>query len=356
MPLVAHNNLPTFERVRQLGIKVLESSDAIHQDIRELHVGLLNMMPDSALAATERQFFRLVGESNPIAQFYIHPFTLDSLTREPEARQYINKYYENFDQIKQQGLDALIITGAHPDLLTNENLLNSLIEIFDWAEEKVTSTLCSCLATHAVLDFRYQQKRRPLARKKWGVFPHQVVDKNHPLVCDINSRFDVPHSRWNAIFPQQFEAAGLRVLVTGDDGCIHLATSPDGLKTVYFQGHPEYDTVSLLKELKREVTAFLDGDVSEFPPFPEYYLSAFEKAVLNEYRYNLFLARQNSTEIPNFPEQLISASLHNTWHDTAGEVVSNWMGLIYQTTHKNRHKPVMEGIDRADPLGLLGLS
>ncbi len=38
---------------------------AIHQDIRELHIGLLNMMPDAALEATERQFFRLVGREQP---------------------------------------------------------------------------------------------------------------------------------------------------------------------------------------------------------------------------------------------------------------------------------------------------
>jgi homoserine O-succinyltransferase len=44
------------------------------------------MMPDAALAATERQFFRLVGESNPIAQFYVHPFTLGELDRSREAK------------------------------------------------------------------------------------------------------------------------------------------------------------------------------------------------------------------------------------------------------------------------------
>ena len=74
MPLIAHNALPTFERLRAEGTRVLPTNRAMHQDIRELHVGLLNMMPDAALAATERQFFRLVGESNPIAQFYVHPF------------------------------------------------------------------------------------------------------------------------------------------------------------------------------------------------------------------------------------------------------------------------------------------
>ena len=86
MPLVAHNGLPTFERLREEGQIVLDPARAAHQDIRELHIGLLNMMPDAALAATERQFYRLVGESNPIAQFYVHPFTLAELERGEQAR------------------------------------------------------------------------------------------------------------------------------------------------------------------------------------------------------------------------------------------------------------------------------
>ena len=68
MPIVAHNDLPTLQRLRSDGTTiVLPAERAANQDIRELHIGLLNMMPDAALEATERQFFRLVGESNPIA-------------------------------------------------------------------------------------------------------------------------------------------------------------------------------------------------------------------------------------------------------------------------------------------------
>ncbi len=88
MPIVAHNNLPSFDRLRGEGVAVLTPERAKNQDIRELHIGLLNMMPDKALKATERQFFRLVGESNPIAQFYVHPFTLPSLPRD-ERRELI---------------------------------------------------------------------------------------------------------------------------------------------------------------------------------------------------------------------------------------------------------------------------
>ncbi len=353
MPLVAHNHLPAFARLKEEGIRVLAPDFALHQDIRELHIGLLNMMPDAALAATERQFFRLVGESNPIAQFYLHPFSLSQLPRGEEARAYIEKYYEPFEHIREQGLDALIVTGANvagPEL-SNQPFWEPLIEVIDWALENVTSILCSCLATHAMLQFRYGQKRILQGKKVWGVFPHRVVDKSHPLVNDINTRFDVPHSRWNAVTHEQFDKAGLRVLVEGEQG-VHLATSADGLRVVFFQGHPEYDTVSLLKEFKREVRLYADGKRGDFPPFPENYFSEFAKAVIKEYRLAAESNKKQGNTGPEFPEQLIAGKLDNTWRDSAVEVVGNWMGAIYQVTHSDRRIPFMADVDPNDPLGL----
>ena len=113
MPIVQHSRLPTFERLRASGHEVLTLERALHQDIRELHIGLLNMMSDKAPAATECQFLALVGESNPIAQFYVHPFTLPQLKRDAAAAGHVARYYDNFDSLREQGLDALIITGAN---------------------------------------------------------------------------------------------------------------------------------------------------------------------------------------------------------------------------------------------------
>ncbi|MCW8934436.1 MAG: homoserine O-succinyltransferase [Gammaproteobacteria bacterium] len=354
MPLVAHNKLPSFNRLRGEGIKVLAPDAAQHQDIRELHIGLLNMMPDAALSATERQFFRLIGESNPIAQFYVHPFTLSELPRSKKTEAHINQFYETFEQIKQQGLDALIITGANvlgPELST-QAFWKPLIEVADWAHENVTSTLCSCLATHAVLEFRYNQKRMPQADKKWGVFQHLVTDQSHPLVADINTRFDVPHSRWNDVSREQFEEAKLKVLGVGDDGCVHLATSEDGFRTIFFQGHPEYDTISLLKEYKREVLLYIEGLRNDYPPFPENYFDLKSSAILREYKSRVIASMSRSIDIPEFPENLLVQHLDNTWHDTAEGVVGNWVGLVYQLTHSDRMKPFMDDIDSNNPLNL----
>ena len=96
MPLVAHTDLPSFERLRQRGQEVLTLTRATTQDIRELHIGLLNMMPDAALQITERQFMRLVGNSNQIAQFYVHVFSVPGLERSADTQAYIDQYYTSF--------------------------------------------------------------------------------------------------------------------------------------------------------------------------------------------------------------------------------------------------------------------
>ena len=75
MPLVAHIPLPTFDYLNQRGENILNLGHALHQDIRELHIGFLNMMPDAALAVTERQFLRLVGQQQsdcPVLRLSFH--------------------------------------------------------------------------------------------------------------------------------------------------------------------------------------------------------------------------------------------------------------------------------------------
>jgi homoserine O-succinyltransferase len=354
MPLVANSHLPAFERLREEGETVIPGDLAVHQDIRELHIGLLNMMPDAALTATERQFFRLVGESNQIAQFYMHPFTLKELKRGPEGVEHVERYYEGFDKIQREGLDALIITGANvtqPDL-AQEPFWAPLIAVIDWAYEHVTSTLCSCLATHAVLQFRYGQRRRRLPEKRWGVYSHHLVDRRHPLVTGVNTRFDVPHSRFNEIGRDQFNAARLPVLVESEDAGVHLAVSADGFRLVFFQGHPEYDIISLLKEYKREVKHFAAGRRTDYPPFPDHYFTPRNQSVLEEYEDRVITALEANADIPEFPEAPILNSLDNTWHDTAEAVINNWIGKVYQITHQDRRRPFKEGVDPEDPLGL----
>jgi homoserine O-succinyltransferase len=356
MPLVALTDLPTFRRLSDEGQEVLSVERARHQDIREMHIGLLNMMPDAALEATERQFYRLVGAANPIVQFHMHPFTIPGLSRSAEAQAHIDRYYESFEKIRDEGLDGLIISGAnvtHPHL-QQEPFWQPLTEVFDWARQNVTSTLCSCLATHALIQYGYGIERTHLGFKRWGVYSHRVVEPLHPLVSTINTRFDVPHSRFNGIFREDMERVGLRVLVESGEAGVHLAVSEDLVRVVFFQGHPEYDTISLFKEYKREVMRYYLGEREDYPPLPEHYFDLDLSDWLNRHGQKVRQARREGLPLPELEEKSVVSHLDNTWRDTAKAVFNNWLGLIYQVTDQDRRKPLMKRVDPNDPLGLVG--
>ena len=346
MPLVAHTDLPTFGHLREQGHELLSLDRAAHQDIRELHIGFLNMMPDAALAATERQFIRLVGGSNRIVQLFVYPFSLPELARGGDTRAYIERYYSRFGDLRRAGLDALIITGANVanPKLDEEAFWEPLVEVVRWAEDNVASILCSCLATHALLKHLHGIDRQPLPGKRWGVYEHRISAPGHPLLRDINTRFDAPHSRFNDISREQLEAAGLTVLAESAEGGVHMAVSPDQFRVVYFQGHPEYDRNSLFKEYKREVLRHRAGE-RDAPPFPEHYFPDDIVPLVHEF------ANAGAADMDRL-EAAITPQLDNTWGDTAKAIFNNWLGLVYQLTNLDRRRQFMADVNPEDPLGL----
>lgn len=352
MPLVAHNQLPTFQRLKEHGQEVLSVERAMQQDIRELHIGFLNMMPDAALAATEQQFIRLVGSCNQIAQFYVYPFSITELNRSNKAESHIASHYFDFDELKEQGLDALIITGANviTPSLDNEAFWDPLMDVVRWAEDNVASVLCSCLATHALVKNYHGIDRRYLGAKQWGVYSHKISAPDHPLMRDVNTRFDAPHSRFNDVSREDLEKAGVHVLVESEEVGVHMAVSPDQFRTVYFQGHPEYDAISLLKEYKREVFRFLNGEIDAAPPFPENCFSEDAKQVALDFLDQTRAARSAGKDGPSFPEDQLTPLMDNTWGDTGKAIVNNWLGLVYQLTNLDRKQQFMPGVDPSDPL------
>jgi homoserine O-succinyltransferase len=351
VPIVEHSPLPTFRELRREGQTVLTLEDAQRQDIRALHIGLLNMMPDAAFQVTEQQFMRLVGRSNQIAQFYVHCFTVEGLPRSEATQAYIARNYEDIASIYAQGLDALIVTGANVanPRLDQEPFYRPLTEVIGWAGENVTSVLCSCLSTHALMRFLHGIERRRLPRKQWGVYSHRVVAPAHPLLRGINTRFDVPHSRYNAITREQFQEAGLTILIESADAGVHAAVSDDQFRRIYFQGHPEYDANSLLKEYKREVLRYFGGE-RDLPAFPEHYFSDRAAAVITRYLESAHRAHAAHAPLPEFPEADVLPFLDNTWADTARAIFDNWLGMVYQLTNLDRRIPFVEGVDPRRPL------
>ena len=150
---------------------------------------------------------------------------------------------------------------------------------------------------------------------------------------------------------EQVRESGGHVLVESAEAGVHLAVSADGFRFVYFQGHPEYDFNSLLKEHKREVTRFAAGEREEFPPLPEHYYVEEARARIETFVERALAARAAGNAVPELPEAALTSLVDNTWGDTGKALFNNWLGLVYQLTDLDRRKPFMDGVDPEDPLG-----
>ena len=346
MPLVTHTSLPTYEKLRRSGCEVLAPEDGARSSAPEIRIGLLNMMPDAALAAVELQFMRLIGRSTLDARFFTHVFSLPYLRRSPAARAYIERHYETFAEVRRTGLDALIITGANVSnpTLEIEPFWRPLQEVIDWAGDAVSSTLCSCLATHALLKHLHGIDRHRLPRKLWGVYSHRARDRRHPLLKGIESDFPVPHSRFNDVRADEIEAAGLSVLADSETAGVHLAVSADQRGIVFFQGHPEYQAITLLKEYKREVLRYLNREIDARPPFPENYFSVPARHMLNRHVAQALEARDGGGPIPRFPEDELAPGLENRWADAGQVVFNNWLGIVERMARPGGRDPCFGGV------------
>ncbi len=350
MPIIKNSDLPTYDRLINEGRQIIPLNRAESQDIRELHIGFINLMPDAALEATERQFFRLIGESNRLVQTFIHSSTLPIYPRGEKAQAHINKYYEEIEDLKKVGLDALIITGAnvsesHP--ITDLEIWAPLRDLLEWADKNVTSTLCSCLSGHAAYVYKHGIPPIKHEQKKWGVYPHHVMNRAHPLVSGMNTKLDAPHSRNGEITVQQYKTAGMQILIQSEEVGVYLATSNDGFRRLYLQGHPEYDSSSLLKEYKREIERFKSGERESYPPFPENYFGPIAQEKLNQLKKQIVAGDDVSLS-----EEEFLPLIENTWTDSARSLIATWIGHVYQTTNVDRQKQFMDGVNPDNPLNM----
>ncbi len=327
MALVQHNNLPSIERMRSEGLDV-RLPNQIDDSLPSIKIGFLNMMPDTALAATERQFLRLLT-SNKNVNCYFHPFGIAGVERAEQSEAHIDKYYIDFDSLKLINIDALIITGANVSqpLLQNEKFWPELIGVLDWARGNVRSTICSCLATHAAVKVFYDIDRKHMGDKCWGVFSHQVSSAQNALVENVDTNIMMCHSRFNDISQQEFSEHNIDVLIDSPQVGVQLACEKD-LSTVYFQGHPEYDDISLLKEYKREIIRYLSQQRDDYPPVPQNYFNQVSLDRVENYKRLVKQTGANSELLEKFPESELSQVLDNPWRKSAHTIFSNWLRFL----------------------------
>jgi len=353
-------------RMRQVDPGVICIDEAAQRAIRELHIGVVNMMPDAALLKTETQFTLPLHYASSGLQIIPHFIALDGVERGEKAQDYVDKNYITFDQAKEQGVDGLIVTGANiadPDL-KKAQFFEPLSDLVSWAEsdDGPTSTLYSCLATHGYMLIKHGEERSPLPEKKWGVYEHKVRNETHPLTRGMDTVFDIPHSRWNEIKEEQFLKHGMPVLVASEEAGVHMATSPDGLRSVFWQGHPEYNTNTLLGEFQRDLGLTAErratGENIPISPLPEHYFHGTGLALVEEHRKavesGLYYNENDKGRVSPEVHDSIIEDLPNRWSSSKRALLGNWVAAIMDKTHEDRGKPFMDGVERDDVFGLNG--
>lgn len=160
MPLRIPNQLPAIEALKKENIFVMDEARAHSQEIRPLKIVILNLMP--LKITTETDLIRLL--SNTPLQIEVNFMRLRSHTPKNTPIEHMMMFYKDFEVLKKQKWDGMIVTGAPIELLPFEEVeyWDEIEEIFDWARTNVTSTLYICWAAQAGLYHFYNIPKYPL--------------------------------------------------------------------------------------------------------------------------------------------------------------------------------------------------
>jgi homoserine O-succinyltransferase len=267
-----------------------------------LTIGLINNMPDTALQASERQFTRLLQSAAGNRRIHLHRFSLPSVKRSPQAKALMAGRYTDIADLGRLQLDGLIVTGAEPiaPTLPEEPFWKDLTDVIDWAETHTRSAIWSCLAAHAAVLHLDGIERQRLAQKCSGVYDcHKVTDDW--LMKDIRSPLKIAHSRVNELRKADLAAHGYQLLTESPDAGVDIFAKRLRSHFVFFQGHPEYDALSLQREYLRDITRYLARQRELFPAFPGGYFDAETEHRLGHYQKRASAERQIplSVELPH---------------------------------------------------------
>jgi homoserine O-succinyltransferase len=97
---------------------------------------------------------------------------------------------------------------------------------------------------------------------------------------------------------------------------------------VFFQGHPEYEETTLLREYRRDVGRFLRGQQAHYPTLPHGYFPPAALELLNAFETRARAAAPDAELLADFPLTSIAATLKNTWSSGATGIYRNWLGLL----------------------------
>jgi homoserine O-succinyltransferase len=293
-----------------------------------ISIGLINNMPDSALQSTEAQFKSLLEAAAAGTQVRLRLSSFAELPRSPKALEHIASSYWPIEQLYDAAPDALIVTGTEPRAphLTQEPYWERFVELLDFAQKRTVASVWSCLAAHAAVQSLNGIERRRLAEKRCGVYRHSLL-AGHPLLAGVAAPMDMPHSRWNELSVDALRHAGYAVLSWSQDSGADAFVRQQASLMLFFQGHPEYEDTTLLKEYRRDVGRYLSAQQPHYPTLPYGYLSADATALLGAFEERA-LAERDAALFGSFPFAPVAATLKNTWHTAAVTIYRNWLAHI----------------------------
>lgn len=300
MPIKIPNLLPATGTLLEENIFVMTETRAITQDIRPLHILMLNLMPTKIV--TETQIARLIGNSPLQVELELLQTATHKATHTSE--EHMLAFYKTFDEVKHKRYDGLIITGAPVEQMEFEEVSywEELCQIMEWSKTHVTSTLHICWGAQAGLYYHYGIKKIPLEKKLFGVFPHTADHKKSMLFRGFDDVFMVPHSRHTTCRREDIEKIeGLKIVASSEEAGVYACMTKRG-RQIFVTGHSEYDADTLAKEYFRDKNAGLPIDI------PKNY----------------------------FPDDDDTREPTVTWRSSANLMYYNWLNyFVYQTTPYN---------------------
>jgi homoserine O-succinyltransferase len=293
-----------------------------------MRIGLVNNMPDAALARTEQQFRAVLAAATPEREIALQLFHVPSVPRGELGRGHLTSHrYRDAAELSSAGLDGLIVTGTEPKQsnLRNEPYWSDFAQLSDWIAERGPSTIFSCLAAHAAVLHYDGIERRRLNHKRFGLFTHGATT-DHVLTQHLPTAAKVAHSRWNEVSAEALTARGYQVLTQSREAGVDLFTKNGRKPLVFFQGHPEYDSRTLFREYRRDVLRYLTRESDIYPRSPENYFSDAEWKLLAEFAIRAPVSR-DSALMQAFP---ISTPAIAEAKDTAAapKIYRQWLSLI----------------------------
>jgi homoserine O-succinyltransferase len=313
-----------------------------------LTIGLVNNMPDAAWEATERQFVDLLRAATGNVIVRLKLFSIADVPRAEAVRQALGARYRDIADLWGMPLDGLIVTGTEPCAasLQDEPYWPALSRLVDWARGNTTSAVWSCLAAHAAVLHADGIARQPLENKLSGVFDCEAV-ADHPLLAAVAPRLRVPHSRLNDLPEAALRACGYRGLSRSATAGVDafLKEDEDSSLFLFFQGHPEYDADSLLREYRRDVGRFLRGERATYPEPPQDYFNSTATFLADDFRMRAMGERRGDL-VGDFPMEPLAAAIENTWRNAAVGLYRNWIDYLKMRKRDRKSLAIIEAARR----------